>query len=593
MPILCTEIAQDATKNIITNINLQQAGTPTKKIIGIFAGRGQRDEIAEKLKKYEEIAQRPLSQRQIAGEIGVPRSTLQRWLKNKENIQSDPEVISFLESPAGLKFLHQIVVSAEFTFSEVGCGSVRLMQTFIEKGGLAPFVAHSYGHERDRLEKMQNLIGEFGDEERERLVPLMPPKDINVVEDETFHPEICLVGMEPVSNFIFIEEYAESRDGKTWTSTMKPGMKDLKVTVIQAGGDGASGLLKHAKEGLCAHHAPDIFHVLYDISKGMGAPLAAKIRKAAVLQKEAKQTVEAWTKNKDEYQKNCLNDSNNFLLGYSEELEAVIAEVKNEEKEAQEALIQAERHKEEYRSAIRAISNAYHPCDLETGLIKNPEIFKKDANKAYEVIEEIAAEAGLSDASFKLIKKSKKMIKGLVATLAFFFVYIRSYIKSCDLSNEHEQLVFERLMPTLYIGIAGKKARKSEQRKKLLERSKQLLDEIYETPGWMGLRECEKAKFTDCAKHCAQMFLRSTSCVEGRNGQLSLRHHNFHALGKRKIKALTVIHNFYIKRKDGTSAAERFFCNKPNDLFNYLIENMPLPARPKQYPKFRAMAVAA
>jgi hypothetical protein len=32
-----------------------------------------------------------------------------------------------------------------------------------------------------------------------------------------------------------------------------------------------------------------------------------------------------------------------------------------------------------------------------------------------------------------------------------------------------------------------------------------------------------------------------------------------HRLSDRKMKGLTVIHNFYLKRPDGTTAAERFF----------------------------------
>ncbi|WP_368733858.1 DUF6399 domain-containing protein [Desulfobacter hydrogenophilus] len=47
------------------------------------------------------------------------------------------------------------------------------------------------------------------------------------------------------------------------------------------------------------------------------------------------------------------------------------------------------------------------------------------------------------------------------------------------------------------------------------------------------------------------------------------------------MKGLTVIHNFHLKRPDGTTAAERFFENKPINMFEWLVENMPLPARPR------------
>ncbi|MEW6736820.1 MAG: DUF6399 domain-containing protein, partial [Acidobacteriota bacterium] len=79
-------------------------------------------------------------------------------------------------------------------------------------------------------------------------------------------------------------------------------------------------------------------------------------------------------------------------------------------------------------------------------------------------------------------------------------------------------------------------------------------------------------------------FQRSSSCVEGRNGQFSLRHHSLHRIGIRKLQALTIVHNYFIKRRDGTTAAQRFFGSKPADLFQWLIDRVSLPARPAKRP---------
>ena len=83
------------------------------------------------------------------------------------------------------------------------------------------------------------------------------------------------------------------------------------------------------------------------------------------------------------------------------------------------------------------------------------------------------------------------------------------------------------------------------------------------------------------AREWSGWFQRSSACVEGRNGQLALRHHSLHRLSKRKLEALTAIHNYWLKR-GGTTAAERFFGQKPADLFTWLLERLPLPARPAQ-----------
>src|SRR4051794_12609209 len=48
------------------------------------------------------------SQRAFAQATGVPRSTLQHWLKRKQTLDADPALIAFFESPAGVAFLHRL-----------------------------------------------------------------------------------------------------------------------------------------------------------------------------------------------------------------------------------------------------------------------------------------------------------------------------------------------------------------------------------------------------------------------------------------------------------------------------------------------------
>lgn len=77
------------------------------------------------------------------------------------------------------------------------------------------------------------------------------------------------------------------------------------------------------------------------------------------------------------------------------------------------------------------------------------------------------------------------------------------------------------------------------------------------------------------------LFVRASSCVEGPNGQLSLHHPRTHRLSNDLMRTLTVIHNYALKRRDGTTAAERFSGRKHNDLFAHLLTLTPTPARPR------------
>src|SRR5262245_5482317 len=103
-------------------------------------------------------------------------------------------------------------------------------------------------------------LASFGAQERSRLAESRSPKKITVCEDETDHPEICLVAIEPVSDFILVERYAKGRDAETWKQAIEEATRGLAVEGIQACRDEAKGILAHVREGMGAHHSPDLFH---------------------------------------------------------------------------------------------------------------------------------------------------------------------------------------------------------------------------------------------------------------------------------------------------------------------------------------------
>ena len=94
------------------------------------------------------------------------------------------------------------------------------------------------------------------------------------------------------------------------------------------------------------------------------------------------------------------------------------------------------------------------------------------------------------------------------------------------------------------------------------------------------LSEQERVRLREVARQTAGLFSRSSSCVEGRNGRLSLQHHGHSRVSQRRLSALSVIHNYLAERPDGTTAAERFFNQKPPDLFGWLLERLPDLPRP-------------
>ena len=111
-----------------------------------------------------------------------------------------------------------------------------------------------------------------------------------MTQDETFTGGLCLVGIEPVSTDIVLEQLAAARDQATWPALMATALSGLNCRVIQATSDEAPGLLASVEYHLGAHHSPDLLHVQQELSQAVSAPIAAKQRAAAkaVVKAEAK-----------------------------------------------------------------------------------------------------------------------------------------------------------------------------------------------------------------------------------------------------------------------------------------------------------------
>ena len=136
-----------------------------------------------------------------------------------------------------------------------------------------------------------------------QLAKGMPYREITVCEDETYHPEICLVGLEPVSNFILLEQYAKDRSAATWTQALEAALQGLAVGVNQGTSDEAKGLLGHVQKQLGAHHSPDLFHVQHEVAKAISLPLARQADQAESEVAQAQAHLEAQRQARSAYQR--------------------------------------------------------------------------------------------------------------------------------------------------------------------------------------------------------------------------------------------------------------------------------------------------
>lgn len=534
----------------------------------------ERDDVASKIVDFEQ-ARHKQSQRQFAIEQGVCRSTLQHWLARKESIDASPILIEFLESPTGTAFLHRIVTAAHFVFTKDGVASIHNVSTFLNLSGLSPFVASSYSTQQRISNKMDDSMIEFEESVRPELSQNMPAKKISLAEDETFHPQICAVSMEPVSNFIIVEKYVDNREGETWNAVVLQALRDLPVEVIQVASDEGRGLINHTIKGLNAHHSSDCFHVPHEIGKGTSGALASAVKKA---EKEYETIVKQSQKEVD--LKENYDNQPKRPPGRRPGFEKKIKLAKENEHQAKSNLEVSRQNQETVRNAKAEIGKVYHPYNTETGA-------KQDSQKVSELLESCfeninEATKDLSDRCKQRVEKAHRVVKNMVATIAFFFRMIDLYMDNMQILDRDRQLMHDYLIPGFYLRQVARKEKDAERKSRISEMSQELLSILTQQDGpFSEYTENDIKILEKAAEECAQIFQRSSSCVEGRNAQLSLRHHGIHKLSDRSLKAQTIVHNYYRRNRDGTTPAERFFEAKHIDLFEWLLEKMDYPARPQ------------
>src|SRR5947209_2331628 len=530
--------------------------------------RWPRAEAARAFDHFRQAA--PGSQRQYASEQHIPRSTLGYWLRREDPTDLEADLVAFLRSGCGEAFLRRVVLAALTTFHLQGACGIRLVGTFLERAGLDHFVAPSRGALHPLAVHLESDLVAFRDQEQPTLARQMKPKSITVVADEHFHSrQPCLVGLEPLSGFLLVECYRDRRDAATWQGALAEGTAGLPVAVIQLTSDLARALVCCAEEGLHAARSPDLFHGQRDLLRPLLLPLNRPVR-------QAEKELEAATL-RSERLDTPLEEPQS-----EEEVLALIEAVRREQAISRR-LEQTKQQQEEAVQQVRGVGDDYHPFDRATGKPVTAEEVGQRLTAHVDRLAEVAAEAGLGEKAQQAVNKSRAWLGVLAGCVAWFWCLAKARVEELGLSEEQERVVYEKLLPGHYWGVAAGRARTAEERKRLKGMAEELKEEAWQEGGALSsLAEEERKEVEEVARQTAGLFQRSSSCVEGRNGRLSLQHHGQSRVSERRLKALTVIHNYLVQRADGTTAAERFFGEKHQDVFSWLLERLPDLPRPAE-----------
>ena len=310
----------------------------------------------------------------------------------------------------------------------------------------------------------------------------------------------------------------------------------------------------------------------HELSKAVAAPLAVKQRAAAKAVTQAEETL----KRVHEAPDHANSERAKRGPGRPPKAALCLGQVTQAVDAARQKHQRLTAQREQVTQSIRAMGHAYHFVDLERGVRRNGRLIAGDIQRHIDTIRTIAHQEGLSKAYLERIAKAERVVPKMQATIEFVSGYVRQQGRQLDLTPP-QSYYLDRVALTR-TGHEGAPLRA------LVER---LRTPLCAPGGALGeWNVLEQNQLQHKAKTLAEVFQRSSSNVEGRNGYLSLRHHQLRGLDHPSKRAcLTAVHTFFLTRSDGTTAAERFFGQKSRSMFAAILGSVEIPPVPLSPPR--------
>lgn len=491
--------------------------------------------------------------RKIAKIAGLSKDKVQRGLNAilKRNIHPESE---FWETKTGQEWLRILVFGVLLEFGIKGNQGADRISSFFERIRLDKHIYVTPTSLRTLLKRMEELLIRY-QKEHESECAGKSNLEIIASGDETFFKDMMvLVMMDLNSGYILVEEEAIDRSYETWRSKVEGRMKELGLTALHFISDRGKSLMKLALSCLGCAAGADIFHGQYDISKWLGMGFYRKKGQAEKQLKKLEEALES-LKNKG------TNPQRIF------ETEQHVAQDKAQ-------LKKIEKGKQAYSDAQEAVSEAVHAfssnncCEAQTS-----ECVEKALEEQASKFEEIAQTHSIPDNKGAL-KKFRRQIKDIASIVDAWWLWAIESLVGYTLGKEQQDWLLYTLLPVVYWHQQMNKTQNSEIKKAYKKAWQRALETWNTHPVTHTMSSFEIDQWLVWAEWISGNFHRASSAVEGRNGCLSQMYHNGRGLTTTRLQALTVIHNFDIKQRDGSTAAERLFNTKLPELFDWLVKEM-------------------
>lgn len=495
------------------------------------------------------------SVREAAKATGTSKSSVQRQRHAMARRNHSAE--SWLwETAEGFRWLIRLVCATIYLFGIRGGIGMDAIAEFFRLIRLDKHLGVSASSLHRLTTRIEAVILEYKETYEHRTGDVV---QVIVGADETFFDKVILVMIDLGSGYILLEEAAEDRTFLTWREKALPVLQRLRLRARYMVSDQAKALTKLALDGFGCQRIPDLFHASHELVKLMGPRFASKISRV-----------------KRQLSKVMVTAALLKATGKSPETlqvqERVIAALQAE----QQQLLDGQRR---YYDILHAVSAAVHPFSLSP---PTPQTSGEVMIALYDHLDRLdmlRQEYAIVD-SKKRLQKVRNQVKDIASVIDIWWTWVRESLRGDTRHPELTGWLLNGLLPVVYWYRQVQRT-STVALKHLYEAAhKAAQDRVQRHRLTAELSVEDLAQWTSWAEWIVTKFQRSSSAVEGRNGVLSRMNHAQRSIPLQRLKVLTIIHNFGITRKDGTTAAERLFGEKCPDLFEWIvaqIEDLPLP----------------
>jgi hypothetical protein len=493
--------------------------------------------------------------RKISELTNIPKSSVQRLVEAIRKRNQYPESY-FWETQEGYYWLRILVFAVIFLFG-INCGiGAETISKFFKLLRLDKHIAVSPTTIRKIRDKMSELLIEYKEQQEKNHSPKELLKVVGGV-DETFFEKMILIFMDLSSGYIFFEEESSDRSYTTWMEKVHYIVNKFGIKIEYIVSDRAKALIKLAVKGIECLSVPDLFHASCEIVKLFGLNLNRK--KDNLQCKLAKAITEL----------SLLKELSKDIS----EKEKIICKLKNECAFIESGISR-------YQSLLHQLSLIIHPFDVESSNKQTSTIVLDLLMKIVVQIKDLQKEYDLNDNKNR-IPKFNNQIEGIASLIDAWWLWCEESLDD-KIDNDLKDWLLMYLLPSAYWQYQVNKTKNPDLKESYriaLKNAQIKLAQHPRTPLFIVQKQ-----WLAWAEWMVSKFQRTSSAVEGRNGCLSQMHHNGRGIPLKRLKVLTIIHNYYIKRSDGTTAAERLFKRKFPDPFEWVVNKMgdlPLPRKSK------------